>query len=161
MPSSRTGTRTIGPALARALPALAMLSGAVVLYRHSLEPRYATGMFATAPNAMMLPRVLLAVIGGLALAVLVMEWRRPMPAAAPAGRVWMLAAAFAAAAVALPHTGFAIMITALMLASLLVMGERRPLVLLAVTAATGPALWYLFHHVLLIRLPSIVSGGAF
>ena len=161
MPSSRSGKRAIGLALARALPALALLAGAVALFHHSLDPRYSTGMFATAPNAMVLPRVLLGVIAVLSLAGLAMEWRRPLTVPPSAGRAWLLCAAFAAAALLLPHTGFAIMITGLILVILPIMGERRPLVVLAVTAICGPGLWYLFHHVFLIRLPSIVSGGAF
>ncbi len=160
-PGNIGNNRAIGPALARALPALALLVGAGVLYWHSLDPRYSAGMFATAPNAMVLPRVLLGGIAVLAAAVLVMEWGRPLATHTDARRAWMLAAAFAAAALALPFTGFAIMVTALMVVCLLVMGERRPLVLLTVTAITGPGLWYLFHHVLLIRLPSVISGGAF
>lgn len=152
-------------ALVRALPALALVLAAAALLHHSFAPRYARGMFATAPNAMVLPRVLLATIGLLACAVLVNEWRAPSGPAAGAQsaalRAWGLAAALTVAALALPHTGFAIMITALIPVCLLLTGERRPFVLLAVTAVTGPGLWYLFHHVLLIRLPSIVSGGAF
>ena len=137
-----------------------LLLAALVLLLHSYAPRYAAGMYATAPNAMVLPRVLLVLWAGMAAAVLVAEWRatpdRPKGDVAP---VLWLGAFFLVAAITLPFVGFAIMITPLMAAGLVVMGERHPLVLLAATALLGPGLWFLFHHVLLIRLPSIVPGG--
>ena len=144
----------------RLLVAGLLLGVALALLAHSYAPRYAAGMYATAPNAMVLPRVLLALWAGMAAVVLVAEWRAAP--ARPAGDlrpVLWLGGSLLLAAVALPHVGFAVMVTPLVGLSLVAMGERRPFVLLLATALLGPALWFLFHHVLLIRLPSILRGG--
>ena len=142
-----------------ALP-LALVALASGLLAHAFDARYATGIFATAPNAMALPKVLLALWAGLALAILVAEWRaEAAPASGDPRPVLWLGAMLVGAALLLPVTGFAIVVTPLVLGSLVAMGERRPIVLLAATALLGPGLWALFHHVLLIRLPSILPGG--
>ncbi|WP_308917842.1 tripartite tricarboxylate transporter TctB family protein [Jannaschia sp. LMIT008] len=140
--------------------ALLLAAAALALLAHAFAPRYATGIFATAPNAMVLPKVLLALWGGMALALVAVEWRGTGPVAA--GRwatVLWLGAILVGAALLLPVAGFALTVTPVVFASLLAMGERRPLVLLVATAVLGPGLWALFHHVLLIRLPSILPGG--
>lgn len=41
------------------------------------------------------------------------------------------------------------------------LGERRPVQFIFSYLVLGPGLWFLFHHVLEIRLPSLLSGGMF
>ena len=142
-----------------ALAAL-LLVAALGLLAHTFAPRYAAGMWATAPRAMILPRAVLLVWAALAGAVLLAEWRGGAAAAAGELRpVLRLGGLLLVAAVALPWLGFALVVTPLVPAVLLVLGERRPVVLLLATALLGPGLWALFHHVLLIRLPSVLPGG--
>ena len=150
------------PALGRALLALALVVAAAGLLFHSTQPRYHSGVYATAPNAMVLPQVLLALWIALGLASLALDLRAPPASERRAYRPALLVGAgLLAMAVALPHAGFVLTVTPLVLASLVALGERRPLPLLAATVLLGPGLWYLFHHVLLIRLPSVATGGAF
>ena len=142
--------------------AAALAAAGAALLAHSFAARYSTGVIASAPNAMTLPRALLGLWVALALAVAVAELRaRKGEVSDPVRPALWLGGLLLLAAVLLPVAGFALAITPLVAASLVVLGERRPLPLLLATALLGPGLWYLFHHVLLIRLPSIVPGGAF
>lgn len=137
-----------------------LLATAIILMWHSFDGRYARGMFATAPNAMILPRGLLAIWMTLTVAAFVVDWVRPKTAAGDglSAAIW-LSGIFLAGAIALPHIGFAAMTTPVIGAGLIAMGERRVLPWLVATATLGPGLWFLFHHILSIRLPSVLPGG--
>ncbi|TFL16050.1 tripartite tricarboxylate transporter TctB family protein [Jannaschia formosa] len=155
-----TGGRPSRRPLWRFAVAALLLAAAAVLLIHSFDPRYSRGMYETAPRAMILPRGLLIAWGGMAAAAMAAEWLRPAPSDRDGtGTALWLAGVFLAGAIALPFAGFALTIAPVTFAALVVLGERRPLVLLAATALLGPGLWALFHHVLLIRLPSILPGG--
>ena len=148
--------------MGRALVTLALVALATGLLVHSTAPRYHTGIAASAPNAMVLPQVLLVLWIGLGLAALVGDLRASRRV--DGGRLrpaLLLAAALLATAVLLPRVGFLIVITPLVPACLVALGERRPVPLVGATLLLGPGLWYLFHHQLLIRLPSVATGGAF
>lgn len=146
--------------LFRLAVAALLTAAAVALLVHTFDPRYASGMFATAPNAMVLPRVLLILWAGLALAGLVVDWRNPEASGRDGLSVAiLLCGVMGTGAVALPAIGFAATVTLLVAAALIAMGERRIPVLLLATAVLGPGLWALFHHLLQIRLPSVLPGG--
>ncbi|MGB3553263.1 MAG: tripartite tricarboxylate transporter TctB family protein [Jannaschia sp.] len=140
--------------------AAGLLGLALILLVHTYADRYTGGMWATAPNAMALPRALLSVWAGLAGVVLVAEWRGRVIASADDIRaVLWIAALLVAGAALLPWIGFLMAITPVVAGCLLALGERRPLVLILATAFLGPGVWALFHHALLIRLPSVLPGG--
>ena len=142
--------------------AVALAAAGAALLAHSFAARYSTGVIASAPNAMTLPRTLLGLWVALALAVAAAELRARTGGRADLVRpaLW-LGGLLLLAAVLLPVAGFALTVTPLVAACLVALGERRPVPLLFATALLGPGLWYLFHHVFLIRLPSIMPGGAF
>lgn len=155
-----SGGRPASRPLFRPAVAASLAAVAVALLIHTFDDRYSSGMFATAPNAMVLPRGLLILWAGLAIATLVADLRRPTASGRDgiSTALWLCVILLASAA-ALPAIGFAATVTPLVPAALVAMGERRVLVLLLATTLLGPGLWLLFHHVLLIRLPSILPGG--
>lgn len=59
----------------------------------------------------------------------------------------------------IPTLGFLIAITTSLPLLLVLMGTRGKWRVIVATAILGPTIWFVFHHVLLLRLPSIVPGG--
>lgn len=140
----------------------ALVAAGIALYVHTYHEKYHTGFAASDPNAMILPRALLAmliVLGALA------AWRdlRTAVASQPDSRAatLILPAALLVASALVAYVGFVLAVAPLIAVALFALGERRWTALLATTAIVGVGFWYLFHHVLLIRLPSVASGGAF
>ena len=64
-------------------------------------------------------------------------------------------------AVGMTFVGYLAAVSAGVLAILIILGERKPVQFAVVFLIFGPGLWYLFHNVLLIRLPTYSSGGFF
>lgn len=64
-------------------------------------------------------------------------------------------------AVALPVLGYAVAVTLGLGGLLWILGERDPLRFAVTLTLLGPGLWAVFHHLLGLRLPLLVSGGAF
>lgn len=140
----------------------ALVAAGIALYVHTYHEKYHTGFAASDPNAMILPRALLAML--IALGALA-AWRdlRTAVASQPDSRAatFILPAALLVASALVAYVGFVLAVAPLIAVALFALGERRWTALLATTAIVGVGFWYLFHHVLLIRLPSVASGGAF
>lgn len=140
----------------------ALVAAGIALYVHTYHEKYHTGFAASDPNAMILPRALLAML--IALGALA-AWRdlRTAVASQPDSRAatLILSAALLVASALVAYVGFVLAVAPLIAVALFALGERRWTALLATTAIVGVGFWYLFHHVLLIRLPSVASGGAF
>lgn len=140
----------------------ALVATGIALYVHTYHEKYHTGFAASDPNSMILPRALLAML--IALGALA-AWRdlRTAVASQPDSRAatLFLPAALLVASALVAYVGFVLAVAPLIAVALFAMGERRWTALLATTAIVGVGFWYLFHHVLLIRLPSVASGGAF
>ena len=63
--------------------------------------------------------------------------------------------------VSLPVLGYAVAVTLGLGGLLWILGERDPLRFAVTLILLGPGLWAVFHHLLGLRLPLLVSGGAF
>lgn len=111
-------------------------------------------------GAMLVPRIVLTIWCVVAFAVLMVEVVRRTPverislSPLPLLMVMTLVAAIATASL-----GFLIPILPLMALTLWLFRIRRPLPLLLGTLVIGGGLWFLFHHVLLIRLPAMLTNG--
>jgi hypothetical protein len=111
-------------------------------------------------DAMLVPRVVLTLWSVIALAITLTELSRSMPT-----RHWafsplpMLMVAVLIAAVAVASLGFLLPSLPLVALTLWLFRVRRPLPLVLGTALIGGGLWFLFHHVLLIRLPTLLPSG--
>ncbi|MBZ9558622.1 MULTISPECIES: tripartite tricarboxylate transporter TctB family protein [unclassified Modicisalibacter] len=111
-------------------------------------------------NAMLVPRVVLTLWSVIALAITVMElashqsrdmrYLSPLP---------LLMASVLAAAVAVASLGFLVPSLPLVALTLWLFRVRRPVSLLMGTLVIAGGLWFLFHHVLLIRLPTLMTNG--
>lgn len=148
--------------LRRAAVSGTLVAAGVALYVHTYKESYHTGFAASDPNAMLLPRALLAMLIALGCVAVWQDLRtlaRPLPSSR-AATVFLPAALLISAAL-VEYVGFLIAVTPLIAVTIVALGERRWKVVLATTAIVGVGFWFLFHHVLLIRLPSIASGGAF
>ncbi|MEL7979219.1 hypothetical protein AAG584_04205 [Vreelandella titanicae] len=69
-------------------------------------------------------------------------------------------AAVLIAAIAVASLGFLIPSLPLVALTLWMFRLRRPLPLAVGTLVIAGGLWFLFHHVLLIRLPTLLNSGA-
>lgn len=116
-------------------------------------------------SAMLVPRIVLTIWCVMALAILVGELIRQAPrqrtAKAPRARspLPLLMAAVLIAAVATASFGFLIPVLPLVALTLWLFRIRRPLPLVLGTVVIGGGLWFLFHHVLMIRLPALLTSG--
>lgn len=157
-----TADSRLGARLRRAAVSSTLVAAGVALYFHTYKLKYHTGFAATDPNAMLLPRVLLAMLIALGCIAVWQDLRRPA-SSLPSSRVAtvFLPAALLIAAALVQYVGFLLAVTPLIAVTIAALGERRWTVILATTAIVGVGFWYLFQHVLLIRLPSIAPGGAF
>jgi hypothetical protein len=157
---SADGSR--GARIRRAAVSVALAAAGIALYVHTYHAKYHTGFAASDPNAMMLPRALLAMLVVLGVIAAWQDWRGSA-AALPASRAAMLAlpAALLVASALVAYVGFVLAVAPLIAVVLVLLGERRWTAILATTLIVGVGFWFLFHHVLLIRLPSVASGGAF
>jgi hypothetical protein len=140
----------------------ALVAAGIALYVHTFHEKYHTGFAASDPNAMILPRTLLAMLIALG-ALAVWQDVRAQIAPRPGSRVasLYLPAALLVASALVAYVGFVLAVAPLVAVALFALGERRWTAIAATTAIVGVGFWFLFHHVLLIRLPSVASGGAF
>jgi hypothetical protein len=152
-----------GARIRRAAVSGALAAAGLALYAHTYHEKYHTGFAASDPNSMILPRALLGllvVLGAFA------AWRDlrsadALPPPAPRVATLFLPAALLVGSALVAYAGFLLAVAPLIAVALYALGERRWGAILATTAIVGVGFWYLFHHVLLIRLPSVMSGGAF
>lgn len=111
-------------------------------------------------SAMLVPRIVLTIWCVVALGVLIGELIRRVPVSkATLSPLPLLMAAVLVAAVATASLGFLIPALPLVALTLWLFRIRRPLPLILGTIAIGGGLWFLFHHVLMIRLPSLLASG--
>lgn len=146
----------------------AAFSGAVfvctiALYFSTYSDQYKIGFATSDPNAMVLPRIVLSALAIFLLIDTINETRKALLASSPkteirAGTYWLMMGMIAVTA-AMPYTGFVLCVTPLVAAVVFFLGERRWLYILLTVFIAGVGFWFFFHHVLLIRLPSIISGG--
>lgn len=111
-------------------------------------------------DAMLVPRIVLTIWCLVALAIVITELLRRLPAERVSlSPLPLLMAAVLIAAVATARLGFLLPALPLVALTLWLFRIRRPLPLLLGTIVIGSGLWFLFHHVLLIRLPSLLTSG--
>lgn len=111
-------------------------------------------------SAMLVPRIVLTIWCVVALAILIGELIRRVPVKrATLTPLPLLMAAVLVAAIATASLGFLIPALPLVALTLWLFRIRRPLPLLLGTIVIGGGLWFLFHHVLMIRLPALLTNG--
>lgn len=111
-------------------------------------------------SAMLVPRIVLTIWCAMALAILIGELVRRVPVKnVTLSPLPLLMAAVLIAAIATAGLGFLIPALPLVALTLWLFRIRRPLPLLVGTIVIGGGLWFLFHHVLLIRLPALLTSG--
>ncbi|MGM8850634.1 tripartite tricarboxylate transporter TctB family protein [Salinicola halophyticus] len=111
-------------------------------------------------SAMLVPRIVLTIWCVMALAILIGELVRRVPVKnVTLSPLPLLMAAVLIAAIATASLGFLIPALPLVALTLWLFRIRRPLPLLVGTIVIGGGLWFLFHHVLLIRLPALLTSG--
>lgn len=111
-------------------------------------------------DAMLVPRIVLTIWCVVALLVLIGELvRQAPPGKMELSPLPLLMAAVLVAAVATASLGFLIPTLPLVALTLWLFRIRRPMPLLLGTVVIGGGLWFLFHHVLLIRLPALLTNG--
>ncbi|MBP0618029.1 tripartite tricarboxylate transporter TctB family protein [Jiella mangrovi] len=117
-----------------------------------------------------LPRILLIAWVGLALADIarqLLSARSERVAADPAdaglrnSHVGIVMAVSLALAIAIVFLGYLVPIVIALPLLLYLTGTRAPVAFAASFLLLGPGLWLLFHHLLGIRLPILMSGGLF
>ncbi|GHC18953.1 tripartite tricarboxylate transporter TctB family protein [Aidingimonas halophila] len=112
-------------------------------------------------DAMLMPRVVLTLWCGFALVITFVELSH---ATAMSSRslspLPVLMAAVLIAAIAVASLGFLLPSLPLVALTLWLFRLRRPLPLAVGTLVIAGGLWFLFHHVLLIRLPTLLTSGA-
>lgn len=111
-------------------------------------------------DAMLVPRIVLTIWCVVTLAVLIGEVVRCVPLEnVTLSPLPLLMAAVLIAAIAMASLGFLIPTLPLIGLTLWLFRIRRPLPLILGTLVIGGGLWFLFHHVLLIRLPALLTSG--
>ncbi|MCG7599675.1 tripartite tricarboxylate transporter TctB family protein [Halomonas sp. McH1-25] len=111
-------------------------------------------------GAMLVPRVVLAIWCAMALSLVIVEALRRAPPLKPSlSPLPLLMGAVLVAAVTVDTLGFLLPALVLVALTLWLFRVRRPLPLLVGTVLIGGGLWFLFHHVLLIRLPAMMNSG--
>lgn len=112
-------------------------------------------------DAMLVPRIVLTLWCGVALAITIVEfWRASGLGNWSLSALPVLMAAMLIAAIAVASLGFLIPSLPLVALTLWMFRLRRPLPLAVGTLVIAGGLWFLFHHVLLIRLPTLLNSGA-
>ena len=129
-----------------------------------------TGNLAAGDTPDALPRILLFAWVGLALADIVQQLLAGRSDRVPAGgaetgvrqaHVALVMVISLAMAIAIVFFGYLIPILIGLPLLLYVTGTRSPVAFAASFLLLGPGLWLLFHHLLGIRLPILMSGGLF
>lgn len=150
------------------LPLLLLLAGAFLLYS-DISSSSGAGNIAAAQRSFSLPVTLLVIWIGLAGLLLVQslvklkvsssEPRTASPV--EAGKLIAVAIITLATGIGTVYLGYLVPVTIGIAAFLLAVGERNPVRLALGIFLFGPGLWFLFHHILLIRLPSLISADLF
>jgi len=148
--------------------ALIALGLGVVLLWVSREDAKSGGNIIAAESTVDLPLLLLSVWIGLSAIVLiqsVVEARRGRSAEVlgEQGLVRLLPAVALVTAIAAGtvFVGYLIPVAIGLPMLLWLLGEHRPAHFIGAYLILGPGLWLLFHHILEIRLPSLLPGGLF
>ncbi|GHB14930.1 tripartite tricarboxylate transporter TctB family protein [Salinicola rhizosphaerae] len=111
-------------------------------------------------DAMLVPRIVLTIWCAVAALVLIGECAKRLPREGGGlSPLPLLMAAVLVAAIAMASLGFLIPILPLVALTLWLFRIQRPLPLVLGTLIIGGGLWFLFHHVLLIRLPALLTSG--
>lgn len=141
----------------------ALMLGGIGVFFSTFDTVYQTGFAASDSNAMVLPRILLIILVGLTAITCFTETSRPRDASHKSVglKTSWVAGLFVLATAIMPYTGFVLCIAPLIAMVTYALGETRWHVIAGIAGVVGIGFWYLFHHILLIRLPSIASGGAF
>nr|WP_163502103.1 hypothetical protein [Halomonas socia] len=112
-------------------------------------------------DAMLVPRFVLTLWCGVALAITLVEMSRVTGLGSwSLSTLLVLMAAMLIAAIAVASLGFLLPALPLVALTLWLFRLHRPLPLAVGTLAIAGGLWFLFHHVLLIRLPTLLTSGA-
>ncbi len=145
----------------------AVAAGLIALAALAYAASFAAGggvNAASTDSPMRLPRILLAIWGALGLVCLI----RAVVVAAPAedasfapGRLLPFAGLVVLIVLAIPFLGYLVAAGVGVAGLLWILGERNPVRGGAAFLLLGPGLWFLFHHVLDLRLPVLLSGGMF
>lgn len=113
------------------------------------------------PDAMLVPRIVLSLWCGVALVITIVEfWRASGMGNWSLSPLPVLMVAILVAAIAVAGLGFLIPALPLVALTLWMFRLHRPLSLAVGTLVIAGGLWFLFHHVLLIRLPTLLNSGA-
>ena len=119
---------------------------------------------ASTDSPMRLPRILLGIwiAFGLACAIRAAVLAEKVAPVRPKGwAIALMAMLVSLIAGLLPVLGYLVPVTIGLAGLLYILGERNPVRGGAALLLLGPGLWFLFHHVLGLRLPVLLSGGAF
>lgn len=119
---------------------------------------------ASIDSPMRLPRILLGIWAALGLACasrVMFRGGTTESGSLQLHRLLAFGAVLLAIAVALPFLGYLLTVTIGLAVLLCLLGERHPVRFGAALLLLGPGLWALFHHVLGLRLPLLMSGGMF
>ncbi|MGP9807817.1 tripartite tricarboxylate transporter TctB family protein [Halomonas sp. AOP12-C2-37] len=112
-------------------------------------------------DAMLMPRIVLALWCTVALFVLIGEVVSQLSVETMTfSPLLLLMAAVLTSAIATAWLGFVISALPVVALTLWLFRIRRPLPLVLGTLVIAGGLWFLFHHVLLIRLPAMLTSGA-
>jgi hypothetical protein len=128
---------------------LALLAYLVVIPQGIREPVYAQ------PPPGQFPRLLALTVAVAALLLVLSEWRRLQPAVAEhiSARLFLLPLLGFLFALALPRVGFLVGSAVSVLVMLFLFGERRPLVLIAITTIGSVLVTFAFVQLLNVPLP--------
>jgi len=123
---------------------------------------------ASTDSPMRLPRILLALwivlAAGCGIRAILIPARSPVsPGEAPQhlGRAALMVVVLFLLALSLPYLGYLFSVTVGMALILMLLRETSPLRFAGALLLLGPGFWTLFHHILGLRLPLMVSGGMF
>ncbi|NIC05652.1 hypothetical protein HBJ55_09460 [Halomonas sp. DX6] len=112
-------------------------------------------------DAMLVPRIVLTLWSGVALAITLVELSRVTGTGSwPLSTLPVLMGAVLIAAIAVASLGFLLASLPLVALTLWLFRLHRPLPMALGTLVIAGGLWFLFHHVLLIRLPTLLTSGA-
>ena len=117
---------------------------------------------ASSDSPMRLPRILLGIWIALGLACAIRAALFPEPSGdmqLQPSRILPFVGLVAVMVLLLPMLGYLVSVTLGLAGLLWILGERNPLRGGLALLLLGPGLWFLFHHVLGLRLPVLLSGG--
>ena len=145
---------------ARGVAAALLLAGLLAGLLASAGLAVSQGNLASVGDPLLLPGILIVCWVALAGLILWRESRRTAGTTDPdPGRTWSVILVCLLGGAAVAPFGMLLAVAFTTPAVLWLCGERSFWRLLGVATALGPGLWFLFHHVFLIRLPSLLSGG--